>query len=100
MLVIHRAFTSPLRLSWLVLESIGACAAGLRDFEWSPKDNILAYWYPDSRDQRMCVNLVDAITKKSIKAVKKVDVEHCELYWQSEGEYLCVKVRPCLEGIG
>lgn len=68
--------------------------AGLRGFDWSPKGNMIAYWAPEKHQQPARVVLVEVPSKNEIRRKPLYHVEHCELFWQSEGEYLGIKVRP------
>jgi translation initiation factor 3 subunit B len=66
---------------------------GLRGFDWSPKGNMIAYWAPEKHQQPARVVLVEVPSKNEIRRKPLYHVEHCELFWQSEGEYLGIKVR-------
>ena len=64
----------------------------LRDFCWSPKDPIIAYWTPEIGNSPARVTLWDVVKRDLVRTKNLFMVNECKLYWQSEGDYLCVKV--------
>lgn len=67
-------------------------ADGIRDFAWSPKDNIIAYWAPEIENSPARVTLVEVPSRHEIRQKNLFNVTECHIHWQSEGDYLCVKV--------
>mmetsp|Transcript_26880 Transcript_26880/g.43881 ORF Transcript_26880/g.43881 Transcript_26880/m.43881 type:complete len:667 (-) Transcript_26880:280-2280(-) len=65
---------------------------GLRDFSWSPTDNILAGWQPETINTPARVTLIDIPSKKEIRQKNLFNVTDIKLHWQNEGDFLCVKV--------
>ncbi|KDQ19939.1 hypothetical protein BOTBODRAFT_152536 [Botryobasidium botryosum FD-172 SS1] len=85
---------------------------GVVDFEWCPigekdqdeetegkgkkakkaKEGMLAYWTPEVGNQPARVSLM-AIPSRTIHRSKNLfNVTDCKLYWQNQGDFLCVKV--------
>ncbi|KAJ1452451.1 eukaryotic translation initiation factor eIF2A-domain-containing protein [Pelagophyceae sp. CCMP2097] len=64
----------------------------VHDFEWSPKANVLCYWAPESGNTPARVTLVELPSRKELRQKNLVNVSDCRISWQSEGEYVCVKV--------
>uniref|UniRef100_A0AAZ3SXJ9 Eukaryotic translation initiation factor 3 subunit B n=1 Tax=Oncorhynchus tshawytscha TaxID=74940 RepID=A0AAZ3SXJ9_ONCTS len=55
--------------------------SGIKDFSWSPGDDIIAFWVPEDKDIPARVTLMNLF-----------NVVDCKLHWQRQGDYLCVKV--------
>ncbi|KAI0236576.1 Eukaryotic translation initiation factor 3 subunit B [Lamellibrachia satsuma] len=65
---------------------------GLKDFAWSPTDNIISYWVPEERDTPARVTLIDIPSRKQLCMKNLFTVADCKMHWQKCGDYLCVKV--------
>jgi len=65
---------------------------GVKDFSWSPSQNIISYFVPERSDQPATVVLID-IPSKAVKRTKNLfNVNDCKLHWHSNGDFLAVKV--------
>ncbi|KNA13142.1 hypothetical protein SOVF_119450 [Spinacia oleracea] len=62
------------------------------DFCWSPTDPILALFVPELGNQPAKVSLYQIPSKVEIRQKNLFSVSDCKMYWQSNGEYLAVKV--------
>ncbi|VFQ75834.1 unnamed protein product [Cuscuta campestris] len=64
------------------------------DFCWSPTDPILALFVPElgGGNQPARVSLVQIPSKEEVRQKNLFSVSDCKMYWQSNGEYLAVKV--------
>ncbi|CAA7016173.1 unnamed protein product [Microthlaspi erraticum] len=62
------------------------------EMSWSPTDSILALIKGDGKKQSSKVVLVEIPSKVELRHKNLFSVEECKLYWQSNGEYLAVKV--------
>ncbi|KAJ0961633.1 hypothetical protein J5N97_001130 [Dioscorea zingiberensis] len=64
------------------------------DFSWSPTDPILALFVPElgGGNQPAKVCLVQIPGKEELRQKNLFSVSDCKMYWQSNGEYLAVKV--------
>ncbi|KAK9919271.1 hypothetical protein M0R45_027880 [Rubus argutus] len=64
------------------------------DFSWSPTDSILALFVPElgGGNQPARVSLVQIPSKEELRQKNLFSVSDCKMYWQSNGEYLAVKV--------
>ncbi|XP_046491098.1 eukaryotic translation initiation factor 3 subunit B [Neodiprion pinetum] len=65
---------------------------GIRDFSWSPTDNVLAYWVPEDKDVPARVTLLEIPSRNEIRNKNLFNVADCKIHWQKCGDYLCVKV--------
>jgi len=65
---------------------------GMRDFSWSPKENILAYWVAEDKDVPARVVLQEIPSRNEIRVKNLFNVADCKMHWQKCGDYLCVKV--------
>lgn len=65
---------------------------GIRDFSWSPIDNILAYWVAEDKDVPARVTLLEIPSRQEIRSKNLFNVADCKIHWQKSGDYLCVKV--------
>lgn len=66
--------------------------SGVRDFSWSPTDNILAYWVAEDKDVPARVTLLELPSRNEIRAKNLFNVAECRMHWQKSGDFLCVKV--------
>ncbi|KAM5561847.1 eukaryotic translation initiation factor 3 subunit B [Rosa sericea] len=64
------------------------------DFSWSPTDSILALFVPElgGGNQPARVSLIQIPSKEELRQKNLFSVSDCKMYWQSNGEYLAVKV--------
>ncbi|XP_010933521.1 eukaryotic translation initiation factor 3 subunit B [Elaeis guineensis] len=64
------------------------------DFTWSPTDPITALFVPElgGGNQPARVSLVQIPGKEELRQKNLFSVSDCKMYWQSNGEYLAVKV--------
>uniref|UniRef100_A0A8C2E1D1 Eukaryotic translation initiation factor 3 subunit B n=1 Tax=Cyprinus carpio TaxID=7962 RepID=A0A8C2E1D1_CYPCA len=65
---------------------------GIKDFSWSPGDNIIAFWVPEDKDIPARVTLMQLPSRNEIRVRNLFNVVDCKLHWQKNGDYLCVKV--------
>ncbi|CAI9297667.1 unnamed protein product [Lactuca saligna] len=68
--------------------------ANIEDFSWSPTDPILAAYVPEvsGGNQPARVSLFQIPSKQVMRQKILYNVNDCKMYWQSNGEYLAVKV--------
>ncbi|EFJ13839.1 hypothetical protein SELMODRAFT_446105 [Selaginella moellendorffii] len=64
------------------------------DFSWSPTDSILALFVPEGNggNQPARVSLVQIPGREELRQKNLFSVSDCKMYWQSNGDYLAVKV--------
>jgi translation initiation factor 3 subunit B len=65
---------------------------GVKDFCWSPTDNIIACWVPEMGDKPAQVTLISIPSRKPIRSHNLFNVLDCNLHWHKKGHYLCVKI--------
>lgn len=75
---------------------------GVQDFDWSPQatkrdgvktyEQIFCYWTPEIGSNPAKVGLMSIPTKEIVRTRNLFNVSDAKLHWQSEGQYLCVKV--------
>lgn len=65
---------------------------GIRDFSWSPTDNIIAYWVAEDKNVPARVILLEIPNRNEIGSKNIFNVADCKIHWQKSGDYLCVKV--------
>ncbi|XP_018573654.1 eukaryotic translation initiation factor 3 subunit B [Anoplophora glabripennis] len=65
---------------------------GIRDFNWSPTDNVVAYWVAEDKDVPASVTLQELPNRNEIRKKNLFNVADCKIHWQKSGDYLCVKV--------
>merc|ERR1711907_248435 len=63
----------------------------LSTFQWSPKDNVLAVWCLEKDNNPARLVLVEVPSRKELAARSRTQVE-AKMYWQSNGDYLCLLV--------
>jgi len=75
-----------------LMEKKSITIPNVKDFSFSPTQNILSYFVPEKDNQPASVVVMD-IPSKTIKRQKNLfNVNDCKLYWQSNGDYLGVKI--------
>lgn len=65
---------------------------GIKDFTWSPTDNIIAYWMPEQQNVPARVVLISIPKRTELCKKNLFNVADCKMHWQKQGDYLCVKV--------
>lgn len=63
--------------------------------EWSPTQNLLSYYVPEKDHQPATVAILELPSRKIVREKHVVNVaeqEPVDMYWQSNGDYLCVKI--------
>jgi translation initiation factor 3 subunit B len=73
---------------------------GVIDFEWcphgdgskKPTENMLVYWTPEVANQPARVTLIDFPARTVLRQKNLFNVSECRLYWQNQGDFLCVRV--------
>ncbi|EJF62267.1 translation initiation factor eIF-3b [Dichomitus squalens] len=89
---------------------------GVVDFEWRPlgdrdreeiekenqagsgktpkkaRENMLAFWTPEVQNQPARVSLMSFPSRETLRQKNLFNVSECKLYWQNQGDFLCVKV--------
>ncbi|XP_055507092.1 eukaryotic translation initiation factor 3, subunit Ba [Leucoraja erinacea] len=78
-------------------KSLKTC--GIKEFSWSPGDNVIAFWVPEDKDIPARVTLMQFPTRQEMRVRNLFNVVDCKLHWQKNGDYLCVKVDRTLKGI-
>ncbi|CAH8460634.1 unnamed protein product [Dicrocoelium dendriticum] len=67
----------------------------IRDFSWSPSENILAYWVPESDNTPARVVLMEIPSREELCTKNLFSVAEISLNWHEQGDYLAVQVMRC-----
>jgi len=78
--------------SMKLLDKRSLIADGIREFQFSPKANILAYWAPEHGNAPAHVDIIELPSRKKLRQKNLFNVTKCSMVWQNEGSYLGVKV--------
>jgi len=65
---------------------------GIKNFSWSPAQNVLAYWVAEDKNVPARVTLLEIPSRNELRAKNLFSVAECRMHWQKCGDYLCVKV--------
>lgn len=65
---------------------------GICDFQWSPTDNIIAFWAPEADNSPAHVDLMEIPSRKKLRQKNLFNVTACQMVWHPQGDYLAVKV--------
>lgn len=75
---------------------------GIVDFEWSPapasdkklgaEGNLISYWTPEVNNQPSRVSVMSVPSKEVVRTKNLYNVTDAKMYWQSAGDFLCIKV--------
>jgi len=69
----------------------------IKEFSWCPTQNIISYFVPELNSQPAAVAMID-IPSRTLRRQKNLfNVTDCKLYWQSNGDYLAVKIDKVLK---
>jgi len=75
-----------------VIKGGGIKTANIREFSWSPAENIISCWIPESGNIPAKIQLIEVPSIKTVRSHNLFQVTECKLHWQSKGEFLCAKV--------
>jgi translation initiation factor 3 subunit B len=64
----------------------------VEDVQWSPGQNILSYSVGERDNTPARVALIEVPSRKMVREKHFYNVQDIKMHWQSEGDYLCVKV--------
>mmetsp|Transcript_8211 Transcript_8211/g.14925 ORF Transcript_8211/g.14925 Transcript_8211/m.14925 type:complete len:710 (-) Transcript_8211:33-2162(-) len=78
--------------SMKLLEKKSLLADGIKEFQWSPGANTLAYWSPEKGNSPAQVNLVAIPSRKLLRSKNLFQVNSVLMSWQDEGRFLGCKV--------
>jgi len=63
----------------------------LHTFQWSPKDNVIALWTLERDNNPARLVLVEIPSRRELAARSRTQVD-AKMYWQSDGDFLCLLV--------
>jgi len=63
-------------------------ANSVMDFDWSPKDNSLAFWAAEEGNTPARVCLIEIPSRKELRQKNLFNVVDCRMNWQSNGDFL------------
>jgi len=66
--------------------------SGIKEFSWSPTDNMIVYWIAEQKDVPAKVSIMALPSREEIRSKNLFSVADCKMHWQKCGDYLCVKV--------
>ncbi|KAJ7619135.1 eukaryotic translation initiation factor eIF2A-domain-containing protein [Mycena polygramma] len=69
----------------------GANGAGAKTVK-KARENMLVYWTPEVVNQPARVTLLGFPSRAILRQKNLFNVTECKLYWQNQGDFLCVKV--------
>lgn len=81
--------------SMVLLDKKSFKVAGVKDLQWSPSQNVLAYWVPERPENQNTpakVALLEIPSRKIIREKHLFNVLDIKLHWQAAGDYLSVKI--------
>ncbi|KAG9292843.1 hypothetical protein G9A89_016205 [Geosiphon pyriformis] len=78
----------------------------VEDFEWAPssekdldkngdkkvREDLISFWTPEIGNQPARVTLMQIPSKEIVRTKNLFNVSDCKMHWQSNGDFLCVKV--------
>ncbi|VEL36510.1 unnamed protein product [Protopolystoma xenopodis] len=65
--------------------------SGIRDYSWSPTDNIITYWVPESDNTPARVVLIEIPSRQELCTKNLFSVAEIGLIWHPQGDYLAVQ---------
>lgn len=78
--------------SFGLLDKKSVKISGVKEFSWSPSENVIAYWIAENNDVPAKVSIMALPSREEVRSKNLFNVAKCEIIWQKNGDYLCVKV--------
>jgi translation initiation factor 3 subunit B len=78
--------------SMQLLEKKSIKIENLQEFEWSPSDNYIAYWSPESPNAPARVTIMEIPSRTITRTMNLFNVIDCKLLWKPLRDYLAVKI--------
>jgi translation initiation factor 3 subunit B len=79
--------------SMRLLDKRSLATENIREFQWSPKANVLVYWAPEAPPNVPAhVDLIEIPSRKIVRQKNLFNVTNCQMVWHPQGTYLAVKV--------
>lgn len=78
--------------SFYLLDKKSMKVPGIKEFSWSPTDNIIVYWIAEHKDVPAKVSLMSIPGREELRSKNLFSVADAKMHWQKSGDYLCVKV--------
>lgn len=78
--------------SMRLLDKRSLAADGICEFQWSPKQNLLACWSPEQNNAPAHVDLISIPSRNQLRQKNLFNVSRCSMVWHDQGDYLAVKV--------
>lgn len=78
--------------SFALIDKKGLKVDGVREISWSPVDLNLVYWVPGNENTPSRVALWNLPTRQVVRTKNLFNVQEVSVHWQSEGEFLAIKV--------
>lgn len=75
-----------------LIDKKGLKIENVRDISWSPVDLHLVYWVPGNENTPSRVALWNLPTRQVVRTKNLFNVQDVSVHWQSEGEFLAIKV--------
>ncbi len=75
-----------------LLEKKSIKIADVQDISWSPTENVIAYWTPESGNIPARVTLIQIPSRHVIRTKNLFNILELKMYWQNGGEYLLCKI--------
>lgn len=65
---------------------------GIKDFQWSPTEPIIAYWVAEKGQTPGRVAIMKVPEKHDLRSKNMFNLAEASIHWQKSGENLCFKV--------
>jgi translation initiation factor 3 subunit B len=78
--------------SFGLLDKKSIVVKGIKDFQWSPSDHLIAYWLPELGEYPSKIIIMRIPNRQEIATKSRHLVSDCKLQWHKQGDYLCVRV--------
>ena len=82
----------------MLLDKKSVKAPDVEDMAWSPAENKLVYWQPETESGPARVILMEFPSRTVIAQKNLFNVNACKIYWQESGDHLCVMVERLGKG--
>merc|ERR1712137_400847 len=73
-----------------LLDQRSLATPGICDFQWSPSDNIIAYWAPEANNSPAHVDVIELPSRQKLRQKNLFNVTACQMVWHAQGDYLAV----------
>uniref|UniRef100_A0A915J7W6 RRM domain-containing protein n=1 Tax=Romanomermis culicivorax TaxID=13658 RepID=A0A915J7W6_ROMCU len=63
----------------------------IRDFQWSPQQNVIAYWVAEADQRPSRAAILSVPDKEELRSMNTINLAEASIHWQKSGDNICFK---------